>query len=1482
MKRIKICIYAFWILAFTLTVWHPKNAYAETQYTIHCISHDETDLGTLQVNTGGALGTLPAVDDLYIWIDSMGNTVTSSTIPNQDMTITAIKNSEISDKGVFDNGNLTWFITDHKLYVTGSGTIGTIPSYNSVNSTKIYGLSLGDVEIDSPSTVYECLNKPAVGDEQNGGYNVVGKPENSIYTYPLNISRPVRFEGQTINYPHATVKDFAPWLDHAADITDMFFAETVSFSGNFSLYFNLNSTAISPSKLQISVYTNLKNIYIFGDTSNITQMSGMYAFIPTLENIYIKSGTTYAMDSCTDTSGMFYGDEKLTVNTSSYQGINLDSIINNFGDTSSNTDTRYMFFSCKSISHPSIGNLNMSSVTDASYMCAGANSMQLTLSGSNDPWDISAWDMSHVASTTAMFSGSTIDMSAADPLANLWGDTTSQVIVGNLNMDAWDLSSLKISVFMFAQNPGITGVTWTTQAPQLCDASAMYAFDSGLDSIIFDGLNTPMLLYTDVMFFKAAAAGAEMSASSWNISQLTEARLMYYGTGFTKIILNDTNPASLKIAVGMFANNPSLVSFGEDCLSIWRLSNLEDAAFMFFKNPMLQIISSGEWGMESVKKIDYMFAEDPSLTTLNLNWKIGNALTSMDCFLYGNDKLTTLDFSSWDTTSLESAYAAFAKMSVLSSVDLTGIKLTNIKVINGLFADDCSLASIDFNKQSANSLIDASGAFYNNILLKKISGIDCLIGASTENLSYMLAGCISIDALDISSWDTTGVKYFQGFLDNASSLKTLSIGADFSTVSALTTAAMLRNNASLTNASIQDIIIHLSPEKLESAYEMFSGDSLLEAVDLSTKDFSSVKNYTRMFCNDPKLSSITLPESFLKNADNMENVFFVTDDSITTLNITASTSILPSAIANYSWEADNRLFLKINGCYIDEKAESSYTFTTSSAKNVPLHLDVSSALYVNNSALPISYRWTMGENVLSEDSDTFSATKTNTGTISVSAYIKELSHGRSVSADFNISDISSITGISASYTGNPVVVGTSYSLDDVNVKVITADNQEVALSSSDYTVNSNTVSRRGNNTFVVTYTDDSSNIWSTTFSVPGYKLISSIEALYVGPAVAVGSDYSLDYVYLTAYYADDTNKTNGLQVTPSSVDSQTIQTTGSNTFTAYYIDENNSDSLYSATFAVTGYTNKNISSISAEYKGGNIKVGEKYSKDNVIVTVAYDDKTSAVTKDFTESSLLVKEAGKNSYTATVVDEKGHNYTANYTVTGVTSSSEISSMTAVYNGSTVKIGQEYDKNDVVVTLYYGDGTSKTTTDFTVNSTTVTNEGDNTFTATYADTDNTVCTASFTVPGWSLSNISSIDAVYNGPAVLIGSNYSLSDVTVTIKFSDGTADMTTTDFSVSSMTVTSLGDNIFTATVVDSSGTKWADDFIVSGTDDATVITGSYRNSTLGVKTGDVNNIPGIIMILTGLLILLIVLIIIRIMVQRAADSEVHAIVKSQKK
>ena len=75
---------------------------------------------------------------------------------------------------------------------------------------------------------------------------------------------------------------------------------------------------------------------------------------------------------------------------------------------------------------------------------------------------------------------------------------------------------------------------------------------------------------------------------------------------------------------------------------------------------------------------------------------------------------------------------------------------------------------------------------------------------------------------------------------------------------------------------------------------------------------------------------------------------------------------------------------------------------------------------------------------------------------------------------------------------------------------------------------------------------------------------------------------------------------------------------------------------------------------------------------------------------------------------------------------------VKSMSAEYNGPSITVGNNYDKADVVVTLHFDEGIKdQTTKDFSVDSQSVTQVGDNSYTATFTDEYGTVFTDTFVV-------------------------------------------------------------------------------------------------------------------------------------------------------
>ena len=609
----------------------------------------------------------------------------------------------------------------------------------------------------------------------------------------------------------------------------------------------------------------------------------------------------------------------------------------------------------------------------------------------------------------------------------------------------------------------------------------------------------------------------------------------------------------------------------------------------------------------------------------------------------------------WDVSGVKEAPFAFANMSALENVVLIGWNFTSLENAYGLFANNFSLRGVDLSTCAAPNLVDAGGMFYNNISATRLL-VPNLIGPVTTNISYFASGCTNLLDFNISAWDTSGVKFMQGFLDGADSLVEFTIGPNFSTEQALSVAVAFRNASRLSDATLQAFIAKFNPTNMQDGYEMLKGCVNVADIDFSGKDFTAATNLTRMLYGATNATVITLPASFGVSITDIENngknIFYVPDETLTFLTIKHAS--IPTFLANYSWNADNRAFMIHNDSTINGESKNTFKFTSVGANTAELKLLAETTFYLDN-VVPasISYKWTNGSSPLSTQTNTHQVTNNGAGSFTCTAYLSDVTNAGSVSDTFTISKDADITGISAVYKGPSIVLNENYNIDDVEVVVSYDDRTTKKLNSTDFTVSGQKVAQKGNNTFTAYYTSPSGSNYSASFMVTGRRVIGSIEVTYTGPDVKKGTDYKASYITSIAYYRDDITKTEGFAVSPTSYSSKTVTSIGANTFTAYYIDSSNGNNTLSDTFTVSGYAPNNISSIVAVYTGPDIVVGQTYDRNNVIVTLHFNDgTTSKTTKDFTLNSIKVSNKGANIFEATYTDDNGRTLSATFTVKGI--------------------------------------------------------------------------------------------------------------------------------------------------------------------------------------------------------------------------------------
>ena len=1281
------------VLSLCVGLIFPNKALAAGSHTITYKDVYGIEISTEQVTDGNTVN-LPAEGDILTWIYDDCRMATSSLVPTQDMTITAVHNADVSAKGTLDSGKVTWFIYDTKLYVTGNGTINLLDKYST--GTKKYGFAVSTFSAKQPSVAASFKTEQALGDEKTTGWGELTVPTTDR-TVELNVSRPISFAGATVGSPATDITTVTPWSAYAEDITEMYFSDDVSLSGNMTFFFNLNSTSLQPTSIKESVFSNLTAIYMYADTSGVTRMGGMYAKIPSLTQIFVRNGETYDMSAVTDAAAMFYGDEALLCGFD-------NSLVNcmNFGSVE---DARYMFFGCKSLHQPNVKDWDVSSIEDASFMFAGCNDLGLYCNTAEHikKYDISGWKLENAYSTAFMFAGSKIDYD--NPSSNFWGSTDGgfNVIAGDVSVDDLNLVKDQVTVYMFANNKNITSLTMTAAMPVLQDASGMVAWCRNMNDVDMQGLNAPQLANTIAMFFGSGkTAGNTLSIKNASFPVLSDTRYMFYDTGYQAIDFSGTNLIALTNTQGMFASCGRLNFLGDGALGGWNLSTDVDASYMFAGDESLGTINTANWGMDVVTDISHMYEDCISLTGIAVaDWNVG-ALENMEGSFY-HTGITSFSAPAWNTVSLKNAFMAFADCQNLATINIGGWVLDSLETSSGMFQNDTALTAVSITNV-APMLKDCSGMCMGCTSLAT-ADVSKMIGAATTNVAYLFDGDKALASVDAANWNTSGVIYGQAMYRDCENLSTLSSGVGASYGALQNAGCMYKNCKKLPSDTLQAAINRMHPLALKDLYETFYGAELLKSVDLSGMPLSAVTDMTRMLYQEKNaLKTITIPSDFASGVTDMavngKNIFMVGDDTTTEL-IVAGT-VIPAKLKTYDWSADHRSFLKDGGAFINDVSRTTYFFTTRADDTAVMKEDAQSTFKLQSTALPVTFTWKKGESALSTTTNSHS-TK-DAGTYTVTASLADLKNAGTIQKTFALVKADYISSITAEYKGEPVPIGDNYDKKDVIVKVYQNGSTDTytVLTPDDFDVDSLKVTKVGDNTYTVTYIDSEHHTFTAEFKVPGKRVIGEVKAVYNGPVIRVGNNYDTANVTLTAYYADDTNHEEGFEVKASGFSGLKVKERGDNTFTAYYTDKSNKNKEFEAPFIVKGYLP--VKSMSAEYNGPSITVGNNYDKADVVVTLHFDEGIKAqTTKDFSVDSQSVTQVGDNSYTATFTDEYGTVFTDTFVVKGVekkadeksaTSTSSDSESSGAGDNRTAEIYEKTDDTQATAPAVTVTGTVKT--------------------------------------------------------------------------------------------------------------------------------------------------------------------------------------------
>lgn len=254
---------------------------------------------------------------------------------------------------------------------------------------------------------------------------------------------------------------------------------------------------------------------------------------------------------------------------------------------------------------------------------------------------------------------------------------------------------------------------------------------------------------------------------------------------------------------------------------------------------------------------------------------------------------------------------------------------------------------------------------------------------------------------------------------------------------------------------------------------------------------------------------------------------------------------------------------------------------------------------------------------------------------------------------------------------------------------------------------------------------------------------------------------------------------------------------------------------------------KVLTQITAVYLGDSVEVGKSIDSTKLYVTAYY-----------VTNGRVTSETVKSGYTVTpsVVSTTGQNtlvvYYQGYSSTITVLGKRPVSLTAVYNGTEVTVGNDFSEGNLKVTVVYSDGTSADVKDYVLPSKRVTAAGDNYFVVTYSG-----LSASFTVPGKDVLAVEQLIAYYYGEDVIVGNSIDKTRISVYAVYNDGTMEEVK-QFNLTPATVMREGEN----TVVVSYGGCSAEIFVYGLEKEVVSFTAEYIGAgvILG-ETVDVNEV-----------------------------------------
>lgn len=296
-------------------------------------------------------------------------------------------------------------------------------------------------------------------------------------------------------------------------------------------------------------------------------------------------------------------------------------------------------------------------------------------------------------------------------------------------------------------------------------------------------------------------------------------------------------------------------------------------------------------------------------------------------------------------------------------------------------------------------------------------------------------------------------------------------------------------------------------------------------------------------------------------------------------------------------------------------------------------------------------------------------------------------------------------------------------------------------------------------------------------AVTSIQTLEKISAYYSGGAVEVGKSIDTSKLHVTAYYKvhDGYSTTTKIEQvkTGYTLSPATVTKKGDNTITVMLEDK-------TTTFTVEG---KTVVSITADYVGGDVTIGESFSKKLVEVEAFFSDGSRQEVTDFQIYSTVVRKEGFNTFPVYYGDQVSFIYVNGKEALAV------KELLVSYDGDPIIVGNTVNKSDLDVWALYNNGDFVQLKNFNVSPSVISEEGKNIVQVSFGGQ-----TAQVEI--WGLKKeIEEISVRYKGAGVVVGTTVNKDDIEVIATYNDGTTGETDA-FTLANVLISEIGDNVVT--------------------------------------------------------------------------------------